>query len=118
MALSFRRWGARQLVLSWLAYWVALVLIGLGPALLAIWRVTGLPEGRGSVSANIGDGRAQLTVIREGTTIWSGSMGVTPLLLLVVGPPLALWIVWLLTRPKREPAAPSVHSSGSANATR
>ncbi|HKG92409.1 MAG TPA: hypothetical protein VKA84_10975 [Gemmatimonadaceae bacterium] len=105
MALSFRRWGARHLLLAWLVYWAALIVVGLGRALLAIRRATSLPDGHGTVSANFGDGNLMLTVIENGVTTYSGSVGVLAAALWIAGPPLVLWLAWLVTRPRRDAEA-------------
>lgn len=108
MALSFRRWGARHLLLAWLVYWALLAVVGLGRALLAIRSATSGPDGHGSVSANFGDGRFQLTVVENGITTYSGSIGLLAAVLWIVGPPLVLWLMWLVTRPRRDAVAAGV----------
>src|SRR6185437_7771846 len=40
---SFKRWRARELLLSWAAYWTALIVVGLGPAAIAAWRASRVP---------------------------------------------------------------------------
>lgn len=65
MSFSLRSFRPRHLLLSWCAYWLALVLVTVGPALLA------------------------------GKTTWAGSISILTLVLLVAGPPLVLWFFWL-----------------------
>ena len=96
MRLSPRRWRPRHLVLSWCAYWIALVLAKLGPALVAGWRVSQVPAGHGSMNASMGDGNISATIVEAGRTTWSGSMSILNLTLLIAVPPLVLWLVWLL----------------------
>ena len=100
MRLSLRRWRPRQLLLSWVAYWIALVAVRLGDALLALRRVTALPEGRGSFSITY-DEVFRMTVVDSGRTVWSGAASLGELALWVAGPPLVLFILWLLARPRR-----------------
>jgi len=100
MRLSLRRWRPRHLLLSWLAYWIALVAVRLGDAILALRRVTALPEGRGSFSISYDDA-FRMTVVDSGRTVWSGSASLGELALWVAGPPLVLFVLWLLARPRR-----------------
>jgi hypothetical protein len=97
-----RRWQARHLLLAWAVYWVLLVLVALRPALALVARALTGPEGHGSVSANVGNGIANLNVAFEGQH-WTGSTSLTSLALWIAGPPLLLWLVWLATR--RAPAS-------------
>lgn len=74
-------WGVRQLVASWVLYWVVLAVIIAAPTLWEIW----------SLRRDGGSG--------EVTWTWSGE--VLPAALLVLGPPLLVTLVWIVTRPKR-----------------
>jgi hypothetical protein len=98
MELSLRRGKPGQLLLGWAAYWAGLVGVTLSPAIAATWRATHLPEGHGSVSASFGDAGLSYTVIEDGVKTWVGTTPVTTALLWVVGPPLLLWLVWLIVR--------------------
>lgn len=125
MAFALSRWRPRHLLLTWGAYWVALVLLALGPALQAIWRLT-RPGEHGSVSADLEDGLLRFTVIGENATLWTGSAPLGTLALWIAGPPLLLWLVWLLSRPwrgarpERAPgtAAPSPLAKGTPTSGR
>ncbi len=105
---SIRRWRARELVLSWVLYWVALFVVRLGPAALAIWRVTQGPDTDSSTvnfnASDKGGGELALTVARAGVTTWSGSIHLLTLALLIAGPPLAAWLLWATTRQRAEGA--------------
>jgi hypothetical protein len=46
-----------------------------------------------------------LAVQELGKTTWSGSVGVLPAVLWCSVPPLVLWLLWLVARPKRERVA-------------
>ena len=111
MAFAVSRWRPRHLLLTWGAYWVALVLLALGPAAQAIWRLT-RPGEHGSVSADLDDGLLRLTVIGESAPVWTGSAPLGALALWVAGPPLLLWLVWLASRPW--PGAPTARAPGTA----
>ena len=114
MDLSLRRWKPGQLLLGWAAYWAALVGIGLGPAIRASWRATRLPEGHGTISAGFGDKNLTYSVIEDGVKTIDGSIPMTTVLLWVVGPPLLLWLVWLLVR-QRPAERDRAVASGAAN---
>ena len=96
-----RRWRAKHLLLAWVVYWVLLLIVGLSPALSLVVRALSAPKGLGSISANVGNGVASLTVSSTAQT-WTGSVSLTALAFWIAGPPLLLWLLWLVTR--REPA--------------
>ena len=96
-----RRWQARHLLLAWAVYWVLLILVALRPGLALASRALTGPDGHGSISADVGNGLANLRVAFEGQS-WTGSTSLTSLALWIAGPPLLLWLVWLVTR--RTPA--------------
>jgi hypothetical protein len=100
MAFALSRWRPRHLLVTWGAYWVALVLFALGPALQALWRLT-RPGEHGSVSAAVTDGVLQFTVTGGSATAWTGSAPLGTLAFWIAGPPLLLWLVWLVSRPWR-----------------
>ncbi len=100
MLKRFRSWSAGKLFASWIAYWILLIAVGLGPALVAIWRVSRAAQDKGSVNVSFGD-TFSLTVVNAGVTTYAGSIHVLPLTLLVAGPPLLLWILWFASRSKR-----------------
>jgi hypothetical protein len=97
--LGLSRWKPRHLLAAWSAYWAGLALVTLGPAALAILRVT-VPEGaKGSVAANFGDAGLELIVKTGEVTTWVGHASVVSIALWLAAPPLLLWIAWLATRP-------------------
>jgi hypothetical protein len=98
--LSLRRWRPRHLLLGWSVYWVGLILIGLGPGLAAAWRAT-RPGRHGKISAGVDDGVVNASVTAEEISLWSGAADLSTVLLLLAGPPVLLWLVWLVTRPQR-----------------
>jgi hypothetical protein len=96
-----RRWQAKHLLLAWVVYWVALVAISLRSALAAATRALNAPNGHGSIGASVDNGNFILKVTTDGQT-WSGSTSLTSMALWFAGPPLLLWLLWLVTR--RAPA--------------
>jgi hypothetical protein len=98
MALSFGRWRPKHLVGAWAAYWLALALVTLGPAMLAIRDAVRAGAGKGNVSLGFDNSILHLTVVREGITTWSGTASLAYVMALVVGPPLALWLLWIARR--------------------
>lgn len=76
-----RNWGLGRLVASWVAYWVVLLAIVLGPTARQYYEVQ-RRDGHGTISFS-----------------WSGSA--LQMILLVVGPPLLTMLLWLAARPRR-----------------
>ena len=105
MLEAIKRLRPRGLFAAWGAYWLLLACT-LAPAAAAVWRATRAGS-KGEVSASVGDWVVGLTVKAGGSTIWTGSIHMLTLALLVAGPPLALWLVWVAVRPRpvgmREP---------------
>ena len=100
---SFKRWRARELLLSWAAYWTALIVVGLGPAAIAAWRASHVPASEtGNINLNVGNTLISLIVSVNGRTTYSGSIHPIALALLVAGPPLVAWIAWAATRRRGE----------------
>src|SRR5262245_50551581 len=97
---SSRRIG--WLIGSWVAYWIALAVVGLGPAALAIWGATNAGEGQGSVNVTFGDGRFTLNVAEHGVATYTGSISLTALALWLAAPPLVSWLVWVARRRKSD----------------
>jgi hypothetical protein len=93
------------LLIAWSAYWIALSAIALGPGLLAAWRARS-PGGRGSISVGYDAGMLNASVVVDGATTWSGTASLASTLLWIAGPPLVLWIAWLLKRPRRAEIEP------------
>lgn len=98
MELSLRRWRPGQLLASWGAYWAGLTAVGLGPAIVAGWRATRLPEGHGSIEAGFANGTLNYAVIEEGVKTFSATAQLSTAIVWVVGPPLLLWLIWLVVR--------------------
>lgn len=97
MAISLSRWRARHLLAAWTVYWVGLILFGARSAIFAASRALNAPTGLGSISASVNDGRFVLKVTSP-AEVWSGSMSLTSMALWFAGPPLLLFLLWLVTR--------------------
>lgn len=93
MILSLRRWRPRHLLLAWSAYWIALILVTLWPAIAAGWRLS-RANGHGSFNAGVTDGVFSATLVDGGQTVWTGAISLSTLALLIALPPLAIWLVW------------------------
>jgi hypothetical protein len=89
-------WRPRNLLLAWCAYWVTLVVVGLGPAIAVGWRLSHDPESHGNAAIKFGNGIVNATISEPGRSSWGGSISVLTLALLVAIPPLLLWLVWLV----------------------
>ncbi len=101
-----QRFRARDLFIGWGVYWVALSL-QLIPLVTAILRATRSGPGKGEVTASVGDWIVSVVVKLDGRTVYSGAQHMLGLALLIAGPPLAFWLLWVASRPKpvatREP---------------
>lgn len=98
MAWPIRHWRPRHLLFSWLAYWVGLAGVALGPAIPGATSA----DGKGSISASYGDDGLDVTVLADGGTAWSGVASLTAIVLWIVGPPLLLWLIWFVRRKPRD----------------
>lgn len=101
MAFSLKRWGVGTLVGAWVGYWVALGAVTLAPFAKWILDLNRMPGQHGTASLSMGDAGVTLTALKDGVTVYSGVAPLTDLALWIAGPPLALWVVWLLLRPSR-----------------
>jgi len=100
-----KRWRPATLFASWAAYWIALVLVTMWPALSAIWTATHAPPDTGNVSCNFSNWVFSLVVTTGGRNLYTGSAHLLTIALLVGGPPLILWALWLAQR-QRLPGDP------------
>jgi len=79
--MMLRSWALRRLVASWVVYWVVLLVIVLAPFARQYWEIH-----RADVHGTINLG-------------YSGSA--LRLVLLLVGPPLLMTLLWIAARPRR-----------------
>jgi hypothetical protein len=91
----FTRWRPKHLLIAWCGYWTGLLIVKLGPAILAAWRMSQRTT-HGTASAGVNDGIISATISESGLTTWSGSISFTRLVLILTIPPLVLWLVWFL----------------------
>jgi hypothetical protein len=96
MRSPLARWKVRHLFGAWLGYWAVLAAATLTPAALAIWKVSG-SGAKGTASINAGDGGLHAIVTMPGSTLWEMSVSLTTVVLAIAGPPLVLWVCWLLS---------------------
>jgi hypothetical protein len=92
---SRTRWRPRHLLLAWGGYWIALVLVKLWPAIAAGWRMSQHAGEQKNVSVNLSNTIFSASVSEAGKAMWTGSISVLTLSLLVAGPPFLLWLAWL-----------------------
>ena len=97
------RWKAGALLGTCVAYWVALVGVTIGPGLLKAWQLTRAAGSHGTMSASI-DGEKLLFIVNDTGTAgaWSFSTSVAAALAWIALPPLAIWVLWLISRPRRD----------------
>ena len=91
------RWRPYQLLLSWVAYWIALLAVTLGPAVPAILSAT-RDGAHGEINASFSDTALSFTVKELGRLTWSGSVHLLTAALWVAVPPLLLWLLWIRSR--------------------
>lgn len=94
MLFRLSTWRPGHLLAAWCAYWLALPLIWITPALPTLYRVS-KPGAHGNASLNFGDGAFQYVVSAAGQTDITGRVGVTTALVIAAVPPLVLWALWL-----------------------
>jgi len=99
MFASISHWHPRHLLGAWIAYWIFVVLVGLGPAIPLIWRIS-RAGGHGVITGGAADG-AITFAITSGASAWTRSLSYGALTLLLVVPPILLWVAWAAARPRR-----------------
>lgn len=102
MIKPLHRWGPRGLFASWIAYWIILAAVKLGPAITAIWRATHTGPDQSSVSFNFNGAVFDLLVKTGGRTTWSGSAHLLVIAAWLAVPPLLLWLIWVTQRTRAE----------------
>jgi len=92
-----RRWRAKHLLLAWIVYWVVLLVVSLRQALGVVMRGLTAPGSHGSVGASFENGNFILKVTTDAQT-WTGTTSFATIALWFAGPPLVLFLLWLVTR--------------------
>src|SRR5262245_1236811 len=87
------RWRVSTLLFSWFVFWTALIIVKLGPAILAGWRAI---RGAGGITASAGDSMLSLTITEHGATTWSGSESIILVIVWTFAPPLLLFLLWIV----------------------
>lgn len=100
MFFSLKRWRPQNLLAAWGIYWVALAGVLVAPPAMAAWQLRG-PDAHGKVTGELGNEGIKLTIARQGEVTWTGSISIVALALLLAGPPLLLWLLWLAQHPRR-----------------
>ena len=95
---SLGRWRPRHLMFAWIAYWVALLLVALGPAIVAALPVIGDEKGHNSINASFGSAGFSLSILRGSTTVYQREASLLSIALWIAGPPLLLWLAWMWRR--------------------
>lgn len=73
-------------------------------------------HGHGSVTGGFGDGLFNATIVDSGNTTWAGSITAMRLAFLIAGPPLLLWLIWLMRASRTNNAEdPGALSHGTQN---
>jgi len=104
VAFSLSGWRAKHLLGAWAVYWIGLVLVKLGPGLLSAVRVLNAPQSQhGTIDVKMGDGAFTANVAGAGVH-WTGTASILSIVLWFAGPPLILWLLWLVTRRAPEAA--------------
>ena len=99
---GLQRWKAGTLLATWIAYWAVLVGVTVGPGLLRAFRLTRAPGSHGTVSASFDNGQLLFSVNEAtGAGAWSFSTSVAAAVAWIAIPPLALWLLWVVSRPRR-----------------
>lgn len=96
----------RGILALWGLYWVALAAVIILPMIGPLWDATHAPPDQGEFTVNFDGGAFTLVVKLAGRVLYSGSMSVIMLALLIAVPPLLLEIAWILSR--RQPHAANV----------
>ena len=94
----------RNIFIAWLAYWVVLIAVALGPGIMAASRATGTSGNNSSVNVQFGDQALKMSVTTHGVTTYDASIGVLAAALWLVVPPLVLWVIWFVVNGRRDPA--------------
>lgn len=112
MGSFFRRWRWRHLFVAWAGYWVGLALVTLWRPVSTLWRLRNLGEDRGSVTAQLSNTIFSLEMFEGDVRVWSGSASLLTMVLWIAGPPLVLWIAWVIGRPRPATAPAPAPSLG------
>jgi len=115
MTFSIRQWGVGKLIGAWAGYWVALGAVALAPFGRWVWELNRIPGYHGTASASLGDDGVTISALRDNVTVFTASASLPEIAFWVAGPPLMLWLLWLMLRPPRDEVdvvgAPASHDA-------
>ena len=114
MRSPFARWKVGHIVASWVGYWAVLAAVTLTPAAIALWKVS-RAGAKGDASVALGDAGLRATVSVVGVTHWDRTVSLSTFVLFVAGPPLLLWLAWLVTSTGRRVVADPDHAQQLAS---
>lgn len=99
MKLSIREWRPAHLFGAWATYWALLAGVTLARPLQLLLRLRG-NDVHGTASAHLDDGifTAHLSVA---DAVWNATVPLGTMFGWIAGPPLAIWLVFMATRPSR-----------------
>jgi hypothetical protein len=80
--------------MAWIAYWIALIVWVLHTPMLLMLRARHRASPRGITLAL--DNLLNARMTDQGVTVWSANATILELVARLVGPPLVLWLVWLV----------------------
>ena len=91
-------------MVAWIVYWVLLIGVSMHSVLRGAMRALNAPHGLGSISASVDSGNFVFKA-SVGASSWTQATSLTTMALWFAGPPLLLFLVWLVTRraPVSEP---------------
>jgi LmbE family N-acetylglucosaminyl deacetylase len=100
---GLQRWKAGTLLGAWTAWWVALIGVSIGPGLLRAWQLTREEGTHGTMSISLDGSKLLLSIHDSGRAagVWSFESSVAVAVVWIAVPPLVLWLLWLLSRPRR-----------------
>ena len=117
MASFLRRWRWRHLFAAWIAYWAGLAVVTLWRPIGLARRLSQLPDGQGTISAELSNAQFTARMVERGAEIWSVSTSLLTIGLWIAGPPLVLWGVWAMGRSRPHGVADTGASLGGATSS-
>ncbi|HEX5971412.1 MAG TPA: hypothetical protein VFY85_05765 [Gemmatimonadaceae bacterium] len=100
---GLQRWKPGTLLATWVAYWAGLIGVSIGPGLFKAWRLTRAPGSHGTASASFDNGKLLFDVNdAAGAGAWSFHTSMAAAIAWIAIPPLALWVLWMISRPRRD----------------
>jgi len=92
MSWSLARLRPLQIAVVSVVYWLGLAAVKLGSAIVSAWWVSRLSPNHGSITAGLQGATLFLKISEDGKPLWSGSTSLVELGVIMLGPPLLLWL--------------------------